>query len=295
MNLKAIQAFCLVMRRGRLAAAADEMHLSQPAVSRLIANLEHELKMPLFHRDRRALRPTAEGAAFYREAWRILDGVDRLKVIAGDIRVGHGARLRVVVLSRLAVALVAPAARLFRDALPDVGLTLEMHHRRDMERWLSGRQFDLGVGPLPVDDPRLDVEPLGTREAVVALAPDHPLASKGVVDVSTLAREPLIALTPDTLLQQQIDAIFAGAGYAPHVAQRTSSSLLACALAGQGLGYTITDPFTAASLPQQVAVAALRPAFTMAFGVLTPRDQPLSDAARAFRDCVARVFPTAGR
>ncbi|NSX53703.1 LysR family transcriptional regulator [Sulfitobacter algicola] len=60
------------------------MNLSQPAVSRLISNLEHELGFTLFHRDRRALRPTQEGQRFFRETERILARMEQLADIAPD-------------------------------------------------------------------------------------------------------------------------------------------------------------------------------------------------------------------
>lgn len=290
MNLKSLKAFCLIMRHGSLAAAADSMHLSQPAVSRLISTLEHTMRITLFHRDKRALRPTAEGRAFHREAERILDGVERLPEIARDISEGAGAPLRVVVLSRLAAGLVAPAAKVFNERRPDVALTLEMHHRRDMERWLSGRQFDLGFAPLPVADSRISVSRLGARDAVAVFRAGHPLARSGTVAVPDLAAEPLIALTADTLLQSQIEAIFSAAGLTPRVAMRTSSTLLACALAAQGLGYTITDPFTVRGLPDTVTRARIEPGFAMEFGVLAPRDQAASPAAQDFEACVRSAF-----
>ena len=286
MNVKALRAFCLVMRHGSLAGAAAELHLSQPAVSRLVAKLEASLRLTLFHRDRRSLRPTREGQAFYREAARILSGVERLPELAAEIAAGHSAQLRVVVMSRIALGLVAPAARAFADAYPSVALTLEMHHRRDMERWLAGRQFDLGFGPLPVADGSIEVEPLC---AVPAVAVSHPGAFGGAasVGVEALAAMRLIALTPDTLLQGQIDAIFAGAGLAPEPGLRTSSSLLACTLAADGHGVTITDPFVAAALPRPADVATVAPPFRLEFGTLWPTGSTRSKPALAFRDAVA--------
>ena len=98
MNLKALSAFCQIQRQGSLSAAAQAMNLSQPAVSRLVSGLEHEIGFALFHRDKRALRPTDEGRRFQREAERILAGIEQLGGIARDIRRGGGQSLRVVAL-----------------------------------------------------------------------------------------------------------------------------------------------------------------------------------------------------
>lgn len=287
MNLKALTAFCLIRRRGSLSAAAKAMHLSQPAVSRLVSNLEREVGFALFHRDRRTLRPTDEARRFHREAERILAGVEGLRAIARDIRAGGGQRLRVIAMARLATGLLPRAAAAFRAEMPEVGLTTETHHRRDMERWLTGRQFDVGFGPLPVGEPTLDVELLGTLPAVVAVAPNHPLAAAEALTAEVLAEHPMVALTPDTLLQGQTDAIFAAAGVAPSVALRTSSAQVACLLAAEGLGYAITDPLTARSLGASVRAVPLRPTFPLAYGALWPRGESRSAAAERFARRVA--------
>ena len=190
--------------------------------------------------------------------------------------------MRVVALSRLATGLLPQATAAFRRRMPEVDLTIETHHRRDMERWLTGRQFDVGFGPLPIGEPSLDVVPMGALPAVAVFAAPGPFPADDEVEAPDLAPHPMIALTSDTLLQSQTEAIFAAAGGEPRIALRTSSSQVACLLAAEGLGYAVTDPITARALGLRVAVHRIRPPFTLTYGVLTPRDQPPSPAATAF-------------
>lgn len=283
-NLKGLRAFCLVQRRGSLAAAAVDMNLSQPAVSRLVSTLEREVGFALFHRDKRALRLSEEGRRFHREAERILAGVEQLGTIAHDIRRGGGQSLRVVALSRLAFGLLPRAAAAFRRRMPDVRLTMEAHHRRDMERWLTGRQFDVGFGPLPIDEAALDVVPLGALPAVAVFAAPGPFAGRAEIDVAELVEHPLIALTPDTLLQAQTEAIFAAAGLEPSSTLATSSSQVACLLAAEGLGYAVTDPITARAADARVSAHRIRPLFRLSYGMVTPAGHPVSPPAAAFAD-----------
>ncbi len=289
---KALTAFCLIIRRGSLAGAAADMNLSQPAVSRLISNLEHELGFPLFHRDKRALHPTDEGRRFFREAERILAGMEQLADIASDIRQGTGQQLRVVAMSRLANSVLPMAAIRFREMMPDTALTLETHHRREMERWLTGRQFDVGFGPLPIESVKLDIRPLGSTQAVVVLPNGHFLGARDEVRISDLIRDELIALTPDTLLQQQVEAAFAIAGVSPRIGMRSSSSLIAVNLVAQGYGYTITDKFTASCASGPVVVRPLMSALSLDFGILTPSGAVVSPAADTFIACMKDAFDT---
>ncbi len=292
MHLKSLTAFCLVLRRGSLSAAADTMNLSQPAVSRLVSNLEHEVGFQLFHRDKRALRPTSEARRFYREAERILTGIEQLGDIAQDIKQGGDSRLRVVVMSRLAAGVLPQAVSAFTRSMPHVSLTVETHHRRDMERWLGGRQFDVGFGPLPIDDELLDIAPLYSLRAVAVFAPNGPFAGQETVEARALAEHRLIALTPDTLMQRQTDAIFAAAGVSAQVGLQTSSSHVACLLAAEGLGYAITDPATVRAVAEPIDAIPIFPAFPLDYGVLTPRGVTLTPSSALFRDCMRDAFGT---
>lgn len=283
------------MRRGSLAGAATDMNLSQSAVSRLITNLEHELGFSLFHRDRRTLRPTDEARRFFQEAERILAGIEQLADIASDIRRGGGQQVRVVAMSRLANSVLPRAAIQFRKMMPAIGLTLETHHRREMERWLTGRQFDVGFGPLPVSDSvKLDIRPLGSTQAVVVLPEDHFLGAREKVSISDLLHEELLALTPDTLLQQQIEATFTIAGAKPRVGMQTSSSLIAVNLVVQGFGYTITDRFTATCASGPVVMRPLADQLLLEFGILTPQGATISPATEAFVTCMKDAFASFG-
>ncbi|MEQ8710775.1 MAG: LysR family transcriptional regulator [Rhodospirillales bacterium] len=295
MNVKALRAFCLVMRHGNLVGASEDLNLSQPAVSRLISGLEASLHLTLFHRDKRSLRPTYQGRAFFREASRILSGIERLQDIAREIDSGRNEHLRVVAMSRMANTLAAPAAGLFARRYPDVPLTIEMYHRRDMERWLARREFDLGLEPLPVDNPGLRVTPLCRGTAVAIIPEDWDLAGQEVIAIEELASRPLIALMPDTLLQGQTDAMFANAGLQATTRMRVSSSALACSLAAEGLGYAITDPFTGNQQRAGVVKRHVEPAFRMDFGVVWPIDAEPTPTALAFSDCVRDVVRGVGQ
>ena len=93
----------------------------------------------------------------------------------------------------------------------------------------------------------------------------------------------MIALTPDTLLQSQAEAIFAAAGAEPRVAMRVSSAHVAALLAAEGVGYAVTDPITAAALGGRVATLTIEPIFWLTYGTLTPHGQTPSPAAPPLR------------
>lgn len=287
MNIKALRAFLATVQEGSLAGAARRIHLSQPAVSRLISGLETELKLLLFDRTGKNLVPTDEATAFYNEAWRILDNLDQIPRIAQEIRTGHRHQLRVVVMPRIAQVLGAASVALFLARFPQVKVILDVRARRERNLWLSGRNYDLGIGALPLAHPDIETLSLLRVRAMAVIANDNPLSRVTEVTAEMLAREPIIRLTPGLLLREQIDDIFHSAGTAPRESSEVASSVLACALAAEGGGVTIADALVASQIPQgRFTLVPVVPERWMTIGLLVPRGLSASPHREAFVQAV---------
>ena len=112
MNLRQLEAFAAVMKSGSVTHAAQSMHLSQPAVSKLIADLEHAIGFKLFVRTRgSALTVTPEAEFFFHEVERSFMGIDALKRIASDIRNLSAGNLHIVSLPALAYSFMPRVIR----------------------------------------------------------------------------------------------------------------------------------------------------------------------------------------
>lgn len=288
MNIKALRAFRLVVSEGSVNAAAKTLCLSQPAVSRLIALLESELKLTLFLREGRRMLLTAQGAAFLQEAGRILANLDEIPRIASEIRNSGMQRLRLVTMPRVAMSLVCPAVAEFGRRYPDVQVSLDLKNRRDMEQWIVGKEYDLGVGGTPVIH-RAAVGRSLVRVRVGVLMPaTHRLAAKDEVDCADLAGERLIAQMPGLQFREQIDEIFASCGVQPTYRVQTSSSQMATRLVLDGAGLTLIDRLSAqAFLTPEVVLRPLNPERWFEFGIIRARDGRLSPLAEAFAACLA--------
>ena len=102
LNLRQLEAFRATMHAGTVVAAAGLLNVTQPAVSRLIAELEMRIGFALFERRGRRLVPTAEAQQLYREIERLHLGVERIAQVATDIRMQRAGALRLAVLPALA-------------------------------------------------------------------------------------------------------------------------------------------------------------------------------------------------
>ncbi|SDX25286.1 DNA-binding transcriptional regulator, LysR family [Ruegeria halocynthiae] len=283
MSIKALRAFRATLSEGSLAAAANILHLSQPAVSRLISGLEGELRLDLFDRSGRNLTPTPEGLAFYREAGRILNNLDEIPGIAAEIRAGRTQNLRIVAMPRIARALASPAVGQFVRANPDTNVSLDVRARREAGKWLAGREYDVGIGALPVEHPDIQTELLLRVRAQAIVPVGHPLAQAKEVSMDDLRDLPIIRLMHGLLLRDQLDDMFRSAGVLPKQTCEVASSSLACALVADGGGITIADELVATNVDQaRIRTVPVTPERWMSFGLLFPLHSEPNDARDEF-------------
>ena len=281
MKLASLKAFAAVMERGTLSAAATYLHVSEPALSRQISALEHDLDLVLFSRQQRRLVPTPAAEAFIREVQGLLGTLEQIPQIVRDIKANPARRLRVVAMPRLTTAITAPAIARFRADHPDTPVSVDVYSRRFLEQWVAEQQFDIGFGSLPASHALIETRSLFKVPAVAVLPRGHRLARRERVTIRELRDEPLIALSSNTLIRQQIDRMFERAGEPMRPAITVSQTFLACCLVAEGAGYAICDPLVVHGVADRVDFVPIHPVFHLSFGSLVRRDPPLSDEAKA--------------
>jgi DNA-binding transcriptional LysR family regulator len=280
MNLKRLQAFRAVYETGSVTAAAQRLHMTQPAVSRLIGDLEKELGLQLFARQRQRLVCTEDGRSFFHEAERALAAVDQIVDIARDIRTLKGAHLRIVTLMIAAFGILPAATKALIAMHPQARVSIDFRDVHDMADWVATGPYDVGITMLPFDDPRVECEPLATVSCVLAVPKDHRLAQKRVVSLRNLAGERfLLPSSPVPEFGAALEAVGV-----PYVGQIDGpSAFQACQFVAQGLGVALVDPFTfsAASRLDIVAVP-IRPAIKLSFGFFFPVNRPRTTLVNSF-------------
>lgn len=269
MKIRGLRALGFVIAEGTLAAAAQKMYLSEPAVSRLISELESDIGLTLFSRDKRQLVPTEEGLRFYREAVRILENVDQIPQIAADIRRGQEEFLRVVVMPRLIAGVAAPAIAGFCKDFPNVHVKIDVRSRRDGDIWLNNRLYDIGLGSLPIFHPRICTEELASPNAVCMLPAGHRLASAPDISPADIVNECLITHGAGMLSRTQMEDWFRSAKVQLCHSIEVNSSDMLFHLVINGTGISIVDPVGLAQLPGEAFVLRpLRQPYAVPYGLL---------------------------
>lgn len=291
MNLRQLEAFAAVMKSGSITQAAHSMHLSQPAVSKLIADLEHAIGFELFIRARgSALTVTPEAEYFFHEVERSFIGIDALKRTARDIRNLSAGNLHIVSLPALAFSFLPRVIAVFRKRHAGVSIKLYTHSSSSVRQWVANQQFDLGLATRAHEIPGVSSQTFLRSVGACVLPPGHRLAGKSVIEPADLAGEPFISLMAGDQTRRRIDRVFEDAKVERDLIAETQYAMTVCSLVMEGIGCSIINPATAVDLiPQKLVFRPFRPRIEFEYMLHTPSLRPLSQTAHRFIETMAEV------
>ena len=283
MNIRQLEAFRAVMATGSATAAAQRLNVTQPAVSRLLAQFERDLGIDLFLREKGRLTPTPEALALFDEVDEAFDSIQRIARLAGDLRSANSGELRIIVPHSLAERVVPPLLKDFMRLHPGIRATVSMGAYEAIERAIAARQADLGFAKLPVVHPGVDVVELPTVESVCVLPRGHRLANRARIGPLDLKDEPMILLGRSRPSRFEIDRAFKERRVAPTVRVETHTVETACAMVAAGLGISIVNRLMAAQhIGEAVTLVPFTPSVKHKFGLIYPTGAARSRLAKEF-------------
>jgi molybdate transport repressor ModE-like protein len=226
-----------VARRGSFSAAADALHLTQPAVSRHIAKLERETGMRLVDRLPGGLRLTDAGRALVDHAETVIAALTAAERSLDALRGARAGTLRIASFPSAAVSLVAGALRALHRAHPDVEVSFVDAQSDEALAVVRAGEADIALafGPPPGEAAGLRLLPLLADRLQAALPVSHPLAARARLRLAELRNEGWIVGTTATLT---IDACRA-AGFEPRIVARTDQQNAGHAFVAAGLGVSL--------------------------------------------------------
>jgi len=285
MDLRQLSYVVAVVDEGGFTAAADALHLTQPALSQAVAALERELGVLLFHRTGRTVRLSSAGEAILGPARQaIRDARTARSAVEAVIGIEAG-RLDLACLAMLSIDPAAELVGQFRQAHPGVEVRiLGPETAGALPRLVRDGTAEVGLCHLPQPDTGLVTHGLWHHDYLAVLPPgaDEQFGRGRSVSLRALARLPLITTPPGTSTRGVTEEALAGAGLKATVAVETDHREMIAPLVVAGAGVSI--------LPRPVALDAERrgaelrtitPRIRREVG-LVHRPSALSPAARAF-------------
>jgi len=243
MELRQLRYFVAVAEELHFRRAAERLHMTQPPLSNQLRRLEDELGCQLMVRSRRRVELTPAGAAFMRDARRLLAELDEAAQNARRIHAGQAGQLRISFVGSALLSLVPNVVRRYRAAHPDVELQLRERSTEEQLGELRAGSIDVALVPLPVDAPDLRTEVLLRERTVAVLPATHPLARLERIPPLRLGAEPLVlfprAQAPG--LHDRLLASLSGPGGPPSVVQYAPETQTIVSLVAAEMGVSVVQ------------------------------------------------------
>ncbi len=283
-TLRQLRAFKAVAETGSFTKAAEQLHLTQSALSGLIKEFESLLDLRLFDRTTRTLSLSIAGQHLYPIATKILydvenmtNEVDRLKALESGV-------VKVAVSQQLAAAILPTVMAEFTAKFPNVKVILEDCSVEAVTDAVSAGTVDFGLGPEREISDSLSSELLFDLPFYVVMPKNHPFVSRSHVDWEDLKGETLITLSGsfNQLLMQDLPDDLAV--MIKHSVHQVNFLTTAFSMVGQNLGLTFCLGYSRTRVAQNNLEMRLltEPRLTRPTFLYRKRGRPLSDAARKF-------------
>lgn len=283
LNLRQIEVFHAIMITGSLSAAGRLLHVTQPAISRVLASIELRLGYALFERFKGRLHPTKEARKLFQEVESIQAGVNRLNDMAAGLA-GHGGGLVSVVSSPSFGEWLIPAATAkFCARNPGVRIRYRPLGMDALLPQLLLGYADIAISIFKPEHPNLITTELAQGEIVCVLPAGHRLARESVIEPAMLAGEMLVGYSRDTPLGQTLFEHLDPLGPMLTPAIEVRSSQTACSFVRQGVGVALVDSYGLTdTLMHGLVVRRIAPSIPLFVYVSHSRIEPPPSIAKAF-------------
>lgn len=244
-TLRQLEAFRAVMRSGSVTEAGKLLRLTQPTISKLIAQLERSAGLKLFVRANGRLIPRSEAETLLHQVDKVFVAVEELGRNTKRLANGHSGHLRLVAFPPLALRFLPAAISTFRRRHPDVRITLNIRGSSYIPDWISSQQADLGFTSFASPVAGIGVTDLMNSPAVCVLPEGHHLTARRTIKPEDFEGQDYVGLGREAPFSHLLDRAFGDAGVKRRITVEAGYSSMACALVAGGQGLSIIDPWSA--------------------------------------------------
>jgi DNA-binding transcriptional LysR family regulator len=237
LTLRQLQVFEAVARHLNFSRASEELHLSQPAVSMQVKQLEEAAGIALFEQVGKKIFLTGAGREVLLSSQAISQHLRDLEAALADLQGLKSGRLVVGVVSTASVFATRLMAQ-YRKQQPEVQLTLNVVNRETLLQQLAHNETDLAIMGQPPEGRDLYAQAFMRNPLVLVAAADHPLAGERAIPFARLAGQPLLGREPGSGTRSAMEAIFRkhGIGLTPAMEMNNNEAIKQAVEVGLGLG-----------------------------------------------------------
>ncbi len=292
MRQRHFEIFHAVAATGSVVEAARRLNVSQPAVSKYLAELQDELGFELRTRRNGHYALTDEGRVLFEEIGKSLIAFEKVRQAALDIKTMRSGHLEVACLPMFANdPLPAILASFYRDH-PQTGLTVTtLYSAGVIDRVITGKA-DVGIGLHAPAHPEITSTPIASFDLVAVFDRDDPFHRCDIIRPADLTGRDIVTVGTDDIVQSEIDAVLEEHGVRPSRRLKVLASDVVVNSVRAGLGVGLVDFFTAnrilksGGMNRRFLLRAFRPKISYIVSVITREASSPSSLAEAFVNTV---------
>lgn len=282
-----LEAFVAVAETKSFSAAAEKVHVTQPAVSKRIAQLESMLDCRLFDRISRAVYLTEAGQALLPRAQRILRELKETRQAIHDLSGEISGNLSIAISHHIGLHRLPPVLKAFASSNPNVSLAVEFMDSEIAYEGILHGDYEIAVITLaPEPNPQVYSYCLWHDPLTPIAAADHPLAKNIEVSINDLSSYPAILPGLETYTGRMIKQVFDESGYSLQASMATNYLETIKMLVSVGLGWSILPTIMLDDSLSILPCNSLN--FSRQLGYIHHREKTLSNAANAFIELLKR-------
>lgn len=254
-TVRQLRTFVEVLRCGSFAGAAQALHLTPPAVTLQMRQLEESAGLPLLERSGTRLGATQAGQEVANAAQRVELAISDCAEALSGLRGLKGGRVSIGVVST-AKYFAPHALGAFARAFPSVEIRLEVGNRSMIIAALEANTLDLALTGRPPEHLEVDRAPIGPHPHVIVVRPDHPLAQKRRLAASVLADETFLVREPGSGTRNLMERFFAESRVTPRVGMEMASNetIKQAVMAGLGIAFLSAHTVSAELTDRRLAM-----------------------------------------
>ncbi|MCL6602228.1 MAG: LysR family transcriptional regulator [Paenibacillus sp.] len=278
MTLYQLEVFPAVVQTGSFTRAGELLLTSQSGVSHTIADLEKELGIILFTRNRNSIKLTEAGERILPHAREMVGQKSKINQVAAEAKGVKSGTLRIGAFPSYSANVIPGIFQAFRSRYPGVELLLFEGSYAEVEAWLKAGTVDLGFLANPCAG--LDITQLVSDPYVAVLPATHPLRNHNEISIAQLAHEPFLSLTSgcERLVMRAFQENELSLNKQLEVAE--NSTIISMVEAGMGV--SIVPSMILPAMPVNIVVKPITPPITRVIGLAVRSQETISSAMAAF-------------
>lgn len=242
--IRQVEAFRAIVTLGSMSKAAEMLGISQPAVSRLMADFQEAVGFRLFKRKRNSAEPTPDARQLFEQVEKLFYGLEELSDQISAIKNLYTGRIVISATSSYATGMLPDIIADFKKEHANIAIALNIQSQDQIMDWVASGRADVGFTTQPVANTEIGTSQLASRPAQCIFPAGHPLGKKQELHPSDLANLPFVSFPRGASLRFQVDRVFDRLGVERQLYVEATSHHAVCALVAAGLGVALVNPFS---------------------------------------------------